>query len=64
MIVTLTLNPAVDVNLTVDHLLPEHRLHCSEPHLEAGGGGINVAKAIQRLGGQVLALFPSGGPPA
>lgn len=61
MIVTLTLNPAVDVHLSVDHLLPNYRLHSSEPHLEAGGGGINVAKAVQRLGGQVLALFPSGG---
>ncbi|ARK09826.1 1-phosphofructokinase family hexose kinase [Fibrella sp. ES10-3-2-2] len=62
MLVTLTLNPAVDVSMTVDRLLPEHKLHCSKPHYDAGGGGINVAKAIRRLGGQVLALFTSGGP--
>jgi len=50
MIYTLTLNPAVDVSMTVDRLDPEHKLHCSQPQYHAGGGGIEVAKAIHRLG--------------
>jgi len=61
-IVTLTLNPAVDKSSTIDRLVPEHKLRCAAPKFEAGGGGINVAKAIRRLGGNVQAVFPSGGP--
>ncbi len=61
MIYTLTLNPAVDVSMTVDRLIPEHKLHCSQPRYDAGGGGINVSKAIHRLGGKSIALFTSGG---
>ncbi|MGF7216218.1 6-phosphofructokinase 2 [Spirosoma lacussanchae] len=61
MIITLTLNPAVDISMTVDRLIPEQKLHCSQPSYDAGGGGINVSKAIRRLGGQSLAVFTSGG---
>ncbi|WP_338868008.1 1-phosphofructokinase family hexose kinase [Spirosoma sp. SC4-14] len=62
MIVTLTLNPAVDVSTNVDRLVPTHKLHCAQPQYDAGGGGINVSKAIHRLGGHSLALFTAGGP--
>lgn len=62
MILTLTLNPAVDISMTIDRLIPEHKLHCTQPRYDAGGGGINVSKAIRRLGGESLALFTSGGP--
>ncbi len=55
------MNPAVDISMTVDRLIPEHKLHCSQPQYDAGGGGINVSKAIHRLGGQSTALFTSGG---
>lgn len=61
-IVTLTLNPAIDKSTTVDRILPEHKLRCDTPKFEAGGGGINVSRAIHKLGGQSLAVFPSGGP--
>lgn len=61
MILTLTLNPAVDISMTIDRLIPEHKLHCSPPRYDAGGGGINVSKAIHRLGGQSMTLFTSGG---
>ncbi|MGA0555318.1 1-phosphofructokinase family hexose kinase [Larkinella sp. VNQ87] len=61
MIITLTLNPAVDVSTTVDRLMPEHKLRCAAPRYDAGGGGINVSKALRRLGGSSLCLFPSGG---
>lgn len=61
-IVTLTINPAVDKSTTIERLVPEDKLRCEAPLFEAGGGGINVAKAIHRLGGNPLALFTSGGP--
>lgn len=36
-------------------------MRCAELITEAGGGGINISKAIKELGGESLALFPSGG---
>ncbi len=60
MIVTLTLNPAVDTSTTVGQFVPEQKLRCATPRHDAGGGGINVSKAIRRLGGESLALFTSG----
>ncbi len=61
MIVTLTMNPAVDKSTTIDKLTPEKKLRCTEMMVEAGGGGINVSKAISKLGGETLAVFPNGG---
>jgi len=61
MIVTLTMNPAVDKSTTTDRLTPEKKLRCSTLIIEAGGGGINVSKAIRKLGGETLAVFPNGG---
>jgi 6-phosphofructokinase 2 len=61
MILTITMNPAVDKSTSFDKLVPEKKLRCSELVTEAGGGGINVSKAIKKLGGDTLAIFPSGG---
>lgn len=61
MIVTITLNPAVDTSTSVDRFVPEQKLRCEAPRHDAGGGGINVSKAIHRLGGESVALFTSGG---
>lgn len=61
MIITITINPAVDKSTTVEKLIPEKKLRCTDLLIEAGGGGINVSKAIKKLGGESLALFPSGG---
>lgn len=60
--VTLTLNPALDVSTSVPRVVPAHKLRCAAPRLDPGGGGINVARVIHRLGGPVLAVFPAGGP--
>ena len=60
-IVTLTLNPALDKSTTVERLVPEQKLRCAQPQLDAGGGGINVSKGIQKLGGHSTAVFPTGG---
>ena len=61
MITTITINPAVDKCTTLEKLIPEKKLRCTDLLIEAGGGGINVSKAIKKLGGETIALFPSGG---
>ncbi len=62
MVLTITMNPALDKSTTVEKMLPEKKLRCGQPVIEAGGGGINASKAIKELGGESLALFPAGGP--
>lgn len=62
-IVTVTLNPALDKSTSAERVIPEHKLRCSEPTHEPGGGGLNVARAIANLGGESLALWTAGGPP-
>lgn len=61
MIVTITINPAVDKSTSADKLVPEKKIRCASLTTEAGGGGINVSKAIKELGGESLAIYPSGG---
>ncbi len=60
--VTLTLNPALDVSTATPTVAPAHKLRCTPPRFDPGGGGINVARVIQRLGGRSLAVYPAGGP--
>ena len=60
-IVTLTMNPALDIATATDRVVPAHKLRCAPPRYDPGGGGINVARAVHRLGGESLAIFPAGG---
>jgi 6-phosphofructokinase 2 len=60
-VVTLTLNPALDMSTDVATLVPDVKLRCSEPLLDPGGGGLNVSRAIAALGGESLALVALGG---
>jgi len=60
-IITITFSPCIDKSTTVPSLYPERKLLCTAPVLEPGGGGINVARAITKLGGDAMAVFPSGG---
>jgi 6-phosphofructokinase 2 len=60
-IVTVTFNPAIDKSTTVAELIPEKKLSCSTPVYQPGGGGINVARASSRLGGDVTAVYLAGG---
>jgi len=60
-ILTLTMNPALDVFLEVPLVKPAGKLRCTKPVYIPGGGGINVSRAIRRLGGTSTALFPAGG---
>ncbi len=61
-IITLTVNPVLDKNTTVSRLVPGQKLPCGAPVFYAGGGGINVSRAIQNLGGTSLAIYLAGGP--
>lgn len=60
-VVTLTLNPAIDKSCSVDRVVPEQKLRCSEPQFDPGGGGLNVARAMRQLGGEATALWTCGG---
>lgn len=60
-VVTLTLNPALDMSSEVPALIPDQKLRCTEPLLDPGGGGLNVSRAIAALGGESLALVALGG---
>ncbi|MFO7965449.1 MAG: 1-phosphofructokinase family hexose kinase [Desulfobacterales bacterium] len=62
-IVTFTMNPAIDKSSAVGHVVADRKIRCRPPVFEPGGGGINVSRAIARLGGKTLAVYPSGGPP-
>lgn len=60
-ILTITLNPALDVSTTVANVVPGPKLRCNEPRYDPGGGGINVSRAIKRLGGSSRAFAALGG---
>lgn len=61
-ILTVTLNPALDLATSVDHVRANVKLRCGPETAEAGGGGVNVARAITQLGGQASAWVALGGP--
>jgi 6-phosphofructokinase 2 len=60
-IVTLTMNPSIDISSSVEHVIADRKLRCSLPRYEPGGGGINISRAIRKLGGNSSALYPAGG---
>jgi len=60
-ILTITLNPAVDKSSSVQNIIPEKKLRCDSPRYEPGGGGINVSRALKRLGVASDIFFTSGG---
>nr|MBS0020081.1 1-phosphofructokinase family hexose kinase [Gammaproteobacteria bacterium] len=60
-VVTVTVNPSLDVSATVDRLEPIKKLRSYNVRRDAGGGGINVARAIHVLGGEAHAVYAAGG---
>ena len=60
-ILTITLNPALDRSTSTDHIVPEEKLRCDTPVTEAGGGGINVARAVGAMGGAARAFVAISG---
>jgi len=61
LILTLTPNPAIDVSTSVERVEPVRKLRCSAGSRDPGGGGINVARVVHRLGAMATAIYPSGG---
>ncbi|WP_460794298.1 1-phosphofructokinase family hexose kinase [Marisediminicola antarctica] len=60
-IVTLTMNSALDVSTSTDKVVSEHKMRCGTTRIDPGGGGVNVARVVRRLGGQALAIYTAGG---
>ncbi len=61
-IITLTVNPAIDKSTSVAGIKPHSKLRCTAPIFEPGGGGINVSRVINELGGTSLCMYMAGGP--
>lgn len=61
MIVTYTVNPALDVNTATEKVKTGDKLRCEEPSREVGGGGINVSRALKRLSINSSAIYTKGG---
>jgi len=61
-ILTITLNPALDLETETPRLVPGRKLRCAAPRRDPGGGGINVARGIAILGGQADAAIALAGP--
>jgi 6-phosphofructokinase 2 len=60
-VLTVTINPALDVFSHTPRIQPTHKLRCDHVQRQAGGGGVNVARVLHRLGIPVQALVPLGG---
>lgn len=60
-IVTLTLNPSIDGAAQADVVRPIRKVRTSDERYDPGGGGINVARVVQELGGTTFAVYLAGG---
>jgi 6-phosphofructokinase 2 len=60
-IVTVTMNPALDITTSTDAVMPTDKMRCGSARYDPGGGGINVARVAHALGAPVVAMFPAGG---
>lgn len=60
-IVTLTINPAVDLTTSTNMVYATHKIRCGPARYDPGGGGINVARVASVLGVPASAVFPAGG---
>lgn len=60
-ILTVTVNPALDLYTHVPRLVPQMKLRCSSPQTDPGGGGVNVSRVIRELGGASTAFVAIGG---
>ncbi|MCX4092435.1 1-phosphofructokinase family hexose kinase [Nocardia sp. alder85J] len=60
-VVTVTMNPAIDIATGVPQLRQTEKMRCETPRFDPGGGGINVARTVLAVGGAPTAVFPMGG---
>lgn len=61
MIITVTLNPAIDLNISADQLVFDDRAYILDTFDSAGGRGINASRVIHSFGAKTLAVTLSGG---
>ena len=60
-ILTLTLNPAIDIACATPQVVPQHKLRTHGERMDPGGGGVNVARVLHELGAPATAMILSGG---
>jgi len=63
MIATITLNPSLDITITVDGLVVDETNRWKNSRLYAGGKSIDVSRAISEIGGRTVAYGFIGGNP-
>ncbi|MFW7381761.1 MAG: 1-phosphofructokinase family hexose kinase [Oligoflexus sp.] len=61
-VITITMNPAVDKSSSVERIVPNDKLRCSQPSYDPGGGGLNVSRVLSKLDCSSLAIYTNGGP--
>ena len=61
-VLTVTLNPALDMSMSLDRLVPDRKLRAASARREPGGGGVNVSRVLHRLGAPTNAFVVVGGP--
>ena len=61
MILTLTLNPAIDVSLRTDRIIYDDRSFITSETWQPGGKGVNAARTIHGYGANVLSIATFGG---
>ena len=60
-VVTVTMNPALDISTSAPAVHATDKMRCAAPRRDPGGGGLNVARVLHALGEDATALLPSGG---
>lgn len=64
-VLTLTMNPALEISTSIDKVVHTDKLRCTAAKTQPGGGGINVARVLNRLspstGSGCIAVYPAGG---
>lgn len=61
-ILTVTLNPALDLFTAVERMQAGRKLRCTGARFDPGGGGVNVSRLIRRFGGRSTSFVALGGP--
>lgn len=60
-IVTVTLNPTIDMSSEAEKVQPTRKIRTTSERYDPGGGGLNVARVIEELGGTARAIYLAGG---
>ncbi|MBK5290525.1 MAG: 1-phosphofructokinase family hexose kinase [Acidobacteriia bacterium] len=61
LILTVTVNPAIDKTVSADRLVFEDRSYILSSTEAAGGRGLNASRVLHAFGANTLAIAPSGG---